>query len=236
MSTFYPCELSCVSCSHRFTVEVVRGIHITRLPRARQQIIDGTFQVFACPACDHRMVAEGPTVYTDFQRHQYVAVESSSSTTWQTAELRHQTIFFNSFDCGPAIAREMGRRFSRRVVFGLEGLREKLLLWDAGLDDFIVEAVKGDLLGARAGESEILRLATILAGGHLMFARFPPRPRPETLGQKLAYRILGPLDFVTAAASHYRERAAARAAITTDFPWLKDDWLVDISEGPRCLA
>lgn len=235
MSTFYPAELECPSCGHRFTVEVVRGIHISRLPRARQQIIDGSFQVFSCPECSHRMVAEGPTVYTDFQRHQYVAIESSASTTWQSAELRHQTIFHQSFDCGPTIAQEMGRKFTRRVVFGLEGLREKLILWDAGLDDYVVEAVKGDLAADLGGPgAELLRLATLLEGGHMMFARFPPRPRPEVLGEPLTYKV-EVIDFVTAPADHYQGRLRERARIADDFPWLRQDWMVDISEGHQLV-
>jgi len=233
MSTFYPHEVRCPGCARSFTVDVVWGIHITRLPWARQQILEGRFQVFACPGCALSVTVEGPSVYTDFERHQYVAIETSASASWQAAKLRHQTIFEDSFDSGPEIAREMGRAFTRRLVYGLGRLREKLLLWDAGLDDYAVEAVKGDLLG-RLGlghrDAELV-LATILDGGHLMFARLPPRPRPDAEAAQTV-RAIEPLGFETAPAAEYRRRLDAREAIARDYPWLEDDWFVDIGEGP----
>lgn len=233
MSTFYPHEIHCPGCGRGFTVDVVWGIHITRLPWARRQILDGTFQVFRCPGCDGQVTVEGPSVYTDFARHHYVAVETPASGSWQAAKLRHQTIFEDSFESGPEIAREMGRAFTRRLVYGLARLREKLLLWDAGLDDYVVEAVKGDMLarlglGHRDGE---LVLAAILGGGHLMFARLPPRPRPDSEAPQ-SVRAVEPLGFETAPAAEYQRRLAARDAIARDFPWLEDDWFVDVGEGP----
>jgi hypothetical protein len=237
MSTFYPHEVICPGCSRAFTVDVVRGIHITRLPRARQQILDGTFQVFTCPGCKRSMTVEGPSVYTDFERHHYVAIETSASASWQAAKLRHQTIFEDSFESGPDIAREMGRSFRRRLVYGLGRLREKLLLWDADLDDHVVEAVKGDLL-ARLGlghrDAELV-LATILEGGHLMFARLPARPRPEAEAAR-SVRSVDPVGFETAPATDYERRLRGRDAIARDYPWLQDDWFVDIGEGPLFAA
>jgi hypothetical protein len=237
MSTFYPHDVHCPACAQAFKVDVVWGIHITRLPWAREQILEGSFQVFACPACQHKVRVEGPSVYTDFERHQYVAIETTTSGGWQAAKLRHQTIFEDSFEGGPEIAREMGRTFTRRLVFGLGRLREKLMLWDAGLDDYAVEAVKGDLLARLEldhRDTELV-LATILDGGHLMFARLPPRPRPASQSAEAVMRI-EPIGFETAPASDYRRRSDARDAIAADYPWLGDDWLVDISEGPVFAA
>ena len=236
MSTFYGHDLTCPACGHVFRVELVRGIHITRLPWARAQILEGTFQAFRCPPCNEPITVSGSIVYTDFQRHHYVAVESAARVTWQAAVLRHRSAFADSFECGPPIAQEMGRRFTRRVVFGLPGLREKLLLWDAGLDDVVVEAVKGDLLaGLELGPKDaLLRVAGVLEGGHITFARFEPRPPPDapgTPGAPLVTRRVTPVDFETAPRAAYERRAEDRASIGRDYPWLQEDWFVDIGDG-----
>lgn len=70
MSTFRRYEATCPACEHRWTVEIARGLHITRLPRIPEQLITGRFQVFECPACRSPTVFEATVVYTDFDRHE----------------------------------------------------------------------------------------------------------------------------------------------------------------------
>jgi hypothetical protein len=178
-------------------------------------------------------------VYTDFERHEYVASETPTSATWQAALARHQTVFRDCFEAGPPIAQDMGAAFKRRVVFGFRALREKLVLWDAGLDDRVVEAVKGDLLRAE-GESPssvVLRIARVLDGGHLLFAIYQPVRPPADLpaSEPWGLRHPAPHDFVTAPAASYASRAAEPTAIARDYPWLGDDWFVDIHDGPSYL-
>jgi hypothetical protein len=227
---------------HRFTcecglersVEVAAGIHITRLPDARRRILERTFQVFECPSCGHMTRVEAPAVYTDFDRHEYVAVETRVRAPWPALFARHQAIFDDSFLHGPSLASDMGVRFRKRVVVGFLALREKLLTWDAALDDLVVEAVKGDLLaglGLDPAEA-LLRLEVVLDGGHLMFAQFDPPPALDPDGEGgHRWRPVEPVDFVTAPAARYLDRLDARASIADVYPWLAADWLVDLHHG-----
>jgi hypothetical protein len=239
VSTFQIHPVACPSCGHRFEVEIAIGLHVARLPRIRERLVDGTFQVYPCPACGESAVYEATVVYTDFERGEYVATETPNSATWQTAVARHQTIFRDCFEAGPPLVQEMGARFKRRIVFGFRALREKLVLWDAGLDDRIVEAVKGDLL-REEGESPrdvVLRIARVLDGGHLLFAAYEPVQRPEDLpaDQPWVVQQPAPHDFLTAPAASYAARAAEPSAIARDYPWLSDDWFVDLHDGPSYL-
>ena len=238
MSTFYPYELRC-GCGHVHTVDLVYGIHISRLPWARQQILDGTFQVFPCPGCGVPTRVTSQTVYTDFERNQYVAVEPGVSRRWPELRAMHDRIFENSFTNGPPIASEMGVRFRRRLVVGFPALREKLMIWDAGFDDLVVEAVKADLM-RRLGLSPrdiVFRLGGVIPGGHLTFVRFEA-DRPAPIGEDGVYRgeVPAPVDVDTVLAVDYRARLEQRASITTDFPWLADDWMIDIHDGLDAVA
>lgn len=276
MSTFFPYQAKCPSCGHRFVAELARGLHITRLPQIRQQLLDGTFQIFTCPACGKPTVIEATVVYTDFERFEYVAVETSASAKWQAALARHKTVFQGCFEHGPPIAHDMGAKFKRRVVYGFRALREKLLIWDAGLDDRVVEAVKGDLVDdeGEAPKQIVLRLSRILEGGHLLFAAYRPvivEPEPElseaeraveqaaqqaelaaavaaglapttaaTLAAKKPPRagttvLPAPFTFLTATADRYFARAMEPGSISRDFPWLQDDWFIDVHDGPSYL-
>lgn len=239
MSTFRHYEATCPSCGHKHTVEIARGLHITRLPNIRQQLTDGTFQVYACPACNEQAVYEATVIYTDFEKHEYIACETARSTTWQAAIARHQTVFRDCFVDAPPIAQEMGAKLKRRIVFGFRALREKIVLWNAGLDDRAVEAVKGDLL-REDGESPrdvVLRIASVLDGGHLMFAAFHPVRPPDGLpeNQPWVMRLLPPHDFMTAPRAMYEARMAQPSSISGDYPWLHDDWFIDIHDGPSYL-
>lgn len=239
MSTFRHYPTTCPACGHAHEVEIARGLHITRLPNIRRNLLDGTFQVHRCPSCGETAVYEATVVYTDFECNEYVACETARSATWQAALARHQTVFRDCFEYGPPIAQEMGHRFKRRLVFGFRALREKLILWDAGLDDRVVEAVKGDLL-AEEGESPrdvVLRISRVLDGGHLLFAAYEPVRPPEDLapGDPWVLRLPAPHDFLTAPAATYAARAAEPSRIARDYPWLSDDWFIDIHDGPSYL-
>jgi predicted RNA-binding Zn-ribbon protein involved in translation (DUF1610 family) len=239
VSTFRFYTTSCPACGHRFEVEIARGLHITRLPDIREKLIDGSFQVHACPACGQSALYEATVVYTDFERGEYIATETTTSASWQAALSRHQTMFRDCFEAGPPVVQDMAARFKRRVVFGFRALREKLVLWDAGLDDRIVEAVKGDVLRDE-GESPrevVLRIARVLDGGHLLFAAYEPVRPPEDLpaGEPWVVGQIAPHDFLTAPAARYAARAAEPSAIARDYPWLADDWLVDLHDGPSYL-
>lgn len=258
MSTFFPYRLRC-ACGHVQVVDLVSGIHITRLPWARQQILDGTFQVFECPACATPTAVTAPTVYTDFDRNQYVAVESRVRGTWDKVRARQDQIFEDSFTHGPAIASEMGVRFIKRCVIGFPALREKLMIWDACLDDLVVEAVKGSLaerLGLGPGDA-VFRLGAVLPGGHLTFLRFdapgapdvspPPgepvlEPLATTAGAEAVWQAEGaglvarssqpaPVDAETVLAADYRRCLEGRSTIPERYPWLADEWLVDLYDG-----
>lgn len=236
MSTFSPYRLEC-RCGHAWTVDIAYGIHITRLPWAREQILDGTFQVFTCAACGEATAVTGSTVYTDFDRHEYVAVEPAVGASWQSIRERNERVFDNSFTAGPPIAAEMGVQFRKRAVIGFTALREKLVIWNAALDDLVVEGVKADLaddLGLEPDEA-LFRLSAVLPGGHLTFARF--EPVEDVAGPQQVRRHPRPsaVDVETVLAEDYQACRDRRGDIVGQYPWLGDDWLVDFHDGYRAL-
>ncbi len=232
MSTFYPAQLPCPKCQKSYTADLVQGIHISRLPHARQQILDGTFQLFRCPHCGGEAMVEAALVYTDFDRDHYVAMEPSTYRDRPGALKRHMAVFNDCLVYAPPIARDLGRRLKRRLVFGLRALREKLLLWDAGMDDRVVESLKGDWLEENdlAVEEVVLRLHVILPGGHLLFAVLDPPPAllDDEGDSLLTLALPAPRDFATIPHEKYRQRLEEAPLIPGKYPWLGEDWYVDI--------
>lgn len=232
MSTFYPYRMRC-ECGTTSVVDLVAGIHITRLPEARQQILDGTFQVFTCSGCGQATAVTAPTVYTDFERDQYVVVETPPRRPWSSVRATHARVFEDSFTSGPPIATEMASRFAKRGVYGFPALREKLLIWDASLDDLVVEGVKGELTERLCLQPDevLFRLRAILPGGHLLFGLHEPVPVDPDRSTVSRSRTSRPVEFETVTADLYHACRDSRYALVTRFPWLADDWLVDFHDG-----
>ena len=127
----------------------------------------------------------------------------------------------------------MGTKFRKRCVIGFRALREQLMIWDAALDDLVIEGVKGRLmerLGITPG-NVVFRLAGVLPGGHLTFLRFEPSlPAPPGAGVHRS-TATGAVDAETVLASEYVQQLEDRARIAHAYPWLADRWLVDIHDG-----
>jgi hypothetical protein len=237
LSTFTHHHVTCLACRAPFEIDLIKSMHITRLPAVRLDIVEGRSQRFACPRCGHLHDVVNRTIYTDFDHQQYIAVEPALPADWREARALHERIFDESFTFGPPVAEELGLGMRRRLVFGFDALREKVRLWDADLDDRVVEWLKG-VHQRELGLSpidELWRLSTVLPGGHLMFARVTPPPivGPE---EELIQRsqLLGH-HTVTRADYERGLRDVARA--NQDFPWLADDWCVDLfATAPRPMT
>jgi hypothetical protein len=182
MSNFTTAEIAC-RCGAPLTVRVVLNLHASARPGDRAAILAGTFPEHRCARCAHVTVVESRFVYTDFARGHYVAVEPSDVPDGRAALELHRRVFRACFDDGPPIARELGAGLRRRVVVGLDALRETLRLWDAGLDDHAVAAIKADVLARAGGAAGSVHLIDILPGGHLVLGLYrgarpavPPAP------------------------------------------------------------
>lgn len=253
MSTWYPYRLRCPACGADYETQLLKGIHVGRLPKVKAQIREGGFQRATCTGCGHTVEVEAPSVYTDLRNGPYIAVELPFPEDARAARERQRAVFDRCFTLGPDIAAEVGGSLRHRLVFGVAALREKGLVWDAGLDDRVIEGLKLELLGeAGAGRREVvLRLVAVLPGNHLVFGRMrppPPWPReehpipeegpvglgsPRPAGGARPYRHAGPelLAPVTVPERRYEQALARRPALVRAHPWLRDDWIVDAFDG-----
>ena len=207
---------------------MLKGMHVTSLPEQRAELLAGTLHTFLCPKCSAAIRVEIATVYTDFDRSDYVAVEPIG--TMLSMELRrfHQGVFDRAFTLGPEVAQELGCSVRHRLVAGLPALREKVMAWDAGLDDRVLEATKADQQAQRGLRGEEWRLARVLTGGHLVFARLAPTSPTEEGCCVVPCRAH--LGFHTVPRAIYERRLRDRADIADAYPALMGSWVVDIAD------
>lgn len=142
MSTWFEEAVTCPACGLEQTARLARGIHVSRAPEARDQVFDRTFHRVTCKGCSTRFVAKRPLVYTDMDRKHWLQVAlADERPRWPELEVLADQVFERAFTGSP-LAEAQRDGFKVRLVFGMEEVREKLVIWRAGLDDAIVEAVK----------------------------------------------------------------------------------------------
>jgi len=175
MSTWDDVSITCPQCANAFVVQVASGLHISRLPHIRDRILAGTLHRFPCPQCEQPIEVRRPLIYADFDRGDWIEVwPAHSIAQWRELASACQANYTRVFERGAPILRTHVERFRVRIVFGYDELREKLLLWDARLDDIAVECLK--LLALRRdvswlGERDRV-LVTSLVATQITLTRF----------------------------------------------------------------
>jgi hypothetical protein len=211
MSWFADERYTCPSCQREFMAATADTINVTRMPGARDQILAGTFHRFVCEHCQTRITIDRSFLYTDLRREHFVHVfPKDHESGWpQWEEIAGET-FWRGFVPGPPAMREVATRFLVRAVFGLEALADKLRVWDAGLDDTLVELCKLELATTHPVLSQRGDVALdVVAVG-------------ESLIEVEASSLLGawPPERFGIQRSRYAELAGARAELVSKFPGL----------------
>jgi hypothetical protein len=147
MSTFVPSTIRC-RCGEEYSVEVANGLHISLRPDIRQAIFDGTFHKFACPRCGMTTLVDRLLSFTDFPRRQWFTIAPSNGLPWRRKWLAvaNESFVATAVNNAPPIVVQWGTEMTRRLMFGLAALREKLVIGDAGLDDRVIELLKIQLI------------------------------------------------------------------------------------------
>jgi hypothetical protein len=137
MSTFRPYTVQC-ACGHSFQAQLAVAVNAVRMPKLRQEILDGTLHRVTCPSCGRNFTAHKRFVYVDLERDLVVDVHPpSQAPRWRDTSARLNEEL-DSLDRHGVL----GERIGRRVAFGIGELREKLVAQDAEVDDRHVELAK----------------------------------------------------------------------------------------------
>jgi hypothetical protein len=144
MSTLLQTQLACPTCGAPIHGLVADSVNAGRAAWVRDNILDGSFHRFPCNACGAVYILEKELLYTDFDRRHFVGVfPVADQPRWQECgQLVLDTFREALFERAAPIVRREAADFAVRVVFGLAELREKLICWELGMADPLLEIVK----------------------------------------------------------------------------------------------
>ncbi|MCC6622650.1 MAG: CpXC domain-containing protein [Deltaproteobacteria bacterium] len=149
MSSFEVSSLRCPRCETTFECGTASTINVTRMPWAKEQILSGIFHRFDCPSCAEVIRLDRPFAYIDLEDLRFVQVLPLAVIDgWPEHEEITEQALHMAADPDP-LARDLPGRFHIRTCFGTHQLADKIRIWDAGLDDALVELLKMELLLAQ---------------------------------------------------------------------------------------
>ena len=131
-----PIAVGCPQCGQQVAVPSCGHVDAERDPALRQAILQDTLQAVNCPCCQAEVRAEPGLTFSDAAAGLWVtALPHGQMGDWRTLEP----------EALDALRRAHGQQNAlgiERLVFGWRALREKLLAFDAGLDDVTLEKLK----------------------------------------------------------------------------------------------
>lgn len=175
-------------------------------PDARASILEGRLGRTRCPTCGRDFVLDQSLNYVDPLRGHCIRVQRRSEVgTFRQWEQIAPTI--QDELVGKAGEAGLTSPPLFRLVFGLGQLREKLLLWEAGLDDRLVEIAKLENLAgpnfalARAGLFDLELVKIELSEWRL---RFQANTMPPSGEGERVFLSLERYEACRALEAHYR--------------------------------
>lgn len=131
-------SFQCPQCGHECSAKVWGSINVKEKPELKGQILDGSFFVNTCPECGNEVTLVYNCLYLDEDNHQMfylIAGNGSEEDDFQAEQeakaAANMVPFWREGD------------YILRIVHSASDLREKVMIFDAGYDDRVVEIAKG---------------------------------------------------------------------------------------------
>ena len=166
--------LTCPACGRAHRFGAWQSLNVTLDPQEKPRLLDGSLTRFTCEGCGHTADVVYPLLYHDMEKQLMV---------WLLPEGGEEDPGDKSDpdELPPAMRKTLGPGYTFRRVGSHNELREKIYVFDAGLDDRVVEVVKL-ILWEQMPQERKPADAELLFGGLVR----------EADGERLAFTILTP--------------------------------------------
>lgn len=132
--------ISCDKCKHDFEVDLNTAFFAKKMEN--NKLIDPNFAKVTCSNCGHEFILNYRFIYTDSNR-KFMVVNDPNFV-----ERKNQLAFKSSLRLLDRLRREEIKGFKIRMCKQIEETREKILIFEDGLDDKLIEIMKIFLIEA----------------------------------------------------------------------------------------
>lgn len=140
MSQKQTTKITCPKCSKEHDFEIWSSINVTLEPDMKEAVLNRKAFTFECPDCKERTLYTYDFLYHDMGQKIMIYHVTSNEAMVQAMEGFAQMKNIEGGDGildGPEV-----EGYRKRIVRSLNELREKIFIFDAGLDDRVVEIFK----------------------------------------------------------------------------------------------
>lgn len=133
--------LKCPKCSQNMEVEQWSAINGDKNPQQKLKLLQGTLFQSACKNCGNPVTVGYPVIYHDTKQNYMIWL------VYDDEEVSHVTDYFKkskSYQTDPNNDddEKVDPACRQRIVRSADALREKIMIFDSGLDDKIMEIMK----------------------------------------------------------------------------------------------
>lgn len=122
-------EIVCPMCSEVTQGKVYTSINATNHPHLRNELLDGTLFKWRCSGCGHEVMLSYPVLYNDMKKR-FMIYLIPGVDRFQLADSELEEEFANL------------KGIRKRLAPDFNTFREKLFIFESGLDDMAVELTK----------------------------------------------------------------------------------------------
>lgn len=136
-------KVSCPKCNHDNEVKIFKTVNATTDPQFRESLLAGKLFGFKCESCGYEATLRYPMLYNDMKNRfmvYYIPEVERDRVTDETLESEYSEL----------------QDVTRRIVGSFNELKEKIHIFESGLDDRAIEIAKialNDVVTKRTGEN-----------------------------------------------------------------------------------
>lgn len=135
MSDSYIDKIVCPECGKEGEFTYWSNINTYNEPVMKSMVRTGAAFMYTCPECGNTSIVDFPFIYHQMEDHMMIYYTQGKDTKEAEDYFAHQDEKFEELKVG-------GEMYLNRVVTTLDSFLEKLKIFDAGLDDRVIEMIK----------------------------------------------------------------------------------------------
>ena len=139
MSMHEMVDITCPVCKKDSKFSIWKSINTTLDPEMKEKVMNREAFMFTCPECGERTNVDYGTLYHQMEDHIMIHYAVSDENEEEILDmLNHQ----GNRDIDKLMSGMLNDNYLIRIVRSQNSLREKIQIFDAGLDDRIIEIAK----------------------------------------------------------------------------------------------
>ena len=138
MSSFYNEMIECPKCKNKSSFRIWKSINTQLDPEMKEKVKDGSAFTFTCPECNNQTTVDYGFLYHQMEDSIMIAYAPDDAS----AEM-----YYGLFTGKQKLPKEMENVFAEgeyitRITSSVNSLREKIIIFENGLDDRLIEFYK----------------------------------------------------------------------------------------------